>query len=276
MKRIMTMQDISCIGKCSLTAALPVISAMGVETAVVPTAVLSTHTMFKNPAIVDLTSFITPMIAHWKKEGFTFDAIYTGYLASHEQLSLARQLFHEFKGTGFVLVDPCMADHGKLYSGFDMDFVKEMAQLCAEADYICPNLTEACLLLNEPYLEEECYDEAYIRSILKKLAALGARISVLTGVTFSKNTIGVYGYNAETDEYFHYEAEKQAQSFHGTGDLWASVFCGAMVRGKTMAEAMMLATDFTGECIRLTLQEENHNNYGTNFEQAIPYLLKHL
>lgn len=146
MKRIVTIQDVSCVGKCSLTVALPIISAMGVETAIIPTAVLSTHTMFKGFTFRDLTSDIEPIMEHWKKEGFKFDAIYTGYLGSFEQIELMHRLIKEFRGPDTkVIVDPCMADNGKLYPGFTPEFAKAMAGLCAEADIIVPNLTEASL-----------------------------------------------------------------------------------------------------------------------------------
>ena len=153
MKRIVTIQDISCVGKCSLTVALPIISAMGVEAAIIPTAVLSTHTMFKGFTFRDLTSDIEPIMEHWKNEGFKFDAIYTGYLGSFEQIELMHRLIAEFKGPKTkVIVDPCMADNGKLYPGFTPEFAKAMAGLCAEADIILPNLTEASFMLGEPYV----------------------------------------------------------------------------------------------------------------------------
>ena len=154
MKKVVTLQDISCVGKCSLTVALPVISAMGIETAVIPTAVLSTHTMFQGFTFHDLTSEITPILEHWKKEGFSFDALYTGYLGSFEQLDLAAKLFEEFGQGKMKIVDPCMADNGQLYAGFTPEFAKAMTKLCAKADIICPNMTEASFLLDIPYQEE--------------------------------------------------------------------------------------------------------------------------
>ena len=274
MKRIVTMQDISCVGKCSLTVALPVISAMGVEAAVIPTAVLSTHTMFKGFTFHDLTGEIEPIMAHWKKEGFDFDAVYTGYLGSFEQLNIASHLFEQFGSGVMKIVDPCMADNGKLYAGFTREFAAAMKDLCAKADIICPNLTEASFLLDIPYRTE--YDEAYIRDVLKQLTALGCKKAVLTGISFEGGILGACSYDAGADLFYSYFTIEEREHFHGTGDIWASTLCGALVNGKSFEEAIRIACDYVRECIHLTLAEENHNTYGVNFEQAIPYLIQRL
>lgn len=181
MKRILTIQDISCVGKCSLTVALPIISAMGVETSILPTAVLSTHTMFQNFTYKDLTDQVTPITNHWKNEKIEFAALYTGYLGSFEQIDLMKKLFNDFKTEdNIAFVDPAMADNGKLYPAFDEAFAKHMATLCGKADIIVPNITEACFMTGTEY--KETYDEAYVKDLLQKLTALGAKISVLTGV----------------------------------------------------------------------------------------------
>ncbi len=274
MKKAVTMQDISCVGKCSLTVALPILSAMGIETAVIPTAVLSTHTMFQGFTFHDLTGEIIPVMEHWHREGFSFDAVYTGYLGSFEQLACAGRLFKEFGADALKIVDPCMADNGKLYTGFTPEFAHEMAKLCAEADIICPNMTEAAFLLDIPY--ETSYDEDYVRDVLKKLTGLGVRKAVLTGISLSDKRLGACAYDAEEDRYLSYFTEEEAQHFHGTGDIWASTMCGALVNGKNFDEAIAIACDFVKESIHLTLEEKNHNNYGVNFEQAIPFLIERL
>ena len=185
MKRIVTIQDISCVGKCSLTVALPIISAMGVETAIIPTAVLSTHTMFKNFTVKDLTDQIEPITNHWKNEEIGFDALYTGYLGSFEQIDLMKKMFEEFKtDSNITFVDPAMGDHGKLYPAFDEAFAKHMATLCAVADIVVPNVTEACFMTGAEY--KEVYDEAYAKDLLKRLSDLGAKIAILTGVSFEE------------------------------------------------------------------------------------------
>ncbi len=274
MKKVVTMQDISCVGKCSLTVALPILSAMGIETAVIPTAVLSTHTMFKGFTFHDLTGEIVPVMEHWKKEGFRFDAVYTGYLGSFKQLDCAAQLFRDFGADGLKIVDPCMADNGKLYTGFTVEFAHEMAKLCAKADIICPNMTEASFLLDIPYVTS--YDEAYVRDVLKKLTALGVPKAVITGISLDDRKLGAYAYDAEEDRYLSYYTDEEVQHFHGTGDIWASTLCGALVNGKTFDEAVAIACDYVKECIHLTLLEPDHNNYGVNFEEAIPSLIRRI
>ena len=275
MKRILTVQDISCVGKCSLTVALPIISAIGVECSILPTAVLSTHTMFKNFTCKDLTSEIEPITEHFKKENMQFDALYTGYLGSFEQIDLMKKLFEDFKtDSNITFVDPAMADNGKLFAAFDVPFAKYMASLCAKADIIVPNITEACFMTDTEY--KESYDEAYVKDLLLKLADFGCKIAVLTGVSFTEGETGVMAYDKEKDEFFYYRHKKQSRSYHGTGDIFSSTFIGAMMRGKTYKEAIKIAADYTSECIRLTIEDENNPWYGVNFEEAIPFLLDSL
>ena len=281
---VLSIQDVSCFGQCSLTVALPIISAMGVETAIIPTAVLSTHTMFQGFTFRDLTSDINPIMEHWKKEGFTFDAIYTGYLGSFEQIDLMHSLFEQFGKRSLKIVDPCMADNGKLYPGFTPQFAKKMAGLCADADIIVPNLTEASFLLDIPYVGSG-YDEAYIIDLLKKLAALGAREVVLKGIEFAtdqktligvKGKIGIASYNSETGKISWYFHRKMRQSFHGTGDIFASVMTGALMRGLSLEKSYALAGEFVVESIKKTLAHVDHNNYGVDFESAFPMLIRRL
>jgi len=274
MKRIITVQDISCLGKCSLTVALPVISAMGVETCVIPTAVLSTHTAFKGFTFRDLTSDIIPISEHWKKEAFHFDAIYTGYLGSFEQLELMKKLFNDFATNDTrIIVDPCMADNGKLYTGFTQDYAFAMAELCSKADVIVPNMTEACCMLGIEYKSSD-YNQEYVEEILRRLASLGSKKVVLKGVQFDEKKIGIAMYDSasgKTDWYFH---KRMPQSFHGTGDIFASVLTGALVKGFELKEACRLAADFVVESISKTLEHGDYNWYGVDFESAIPFLVE--
>ena len=275
MKRIVSIQDISCLGKCSLTVALPIISAMVVECSIVPTAVLSTHTMFQNFTCKDLTDQIGPIARHWQAEKIRFDAIYTGYLASAEQIGDVCDFFDAFKTEdNLIVVDPVMADNGKLYPAFGPEFPAEMAKVCAKADLIVPNLTEASLLTGLPYRTE--YDESYIREMLQALAKLGPRYVALTGVSFEKGRLGVMYYDQKEDTYGSYFAEHLPASFHGTGDVFASTCVGALMRGLPLGEALALAADYTVECIRLTLASPEAKWYGVEFESAIPYLVKRL
>lgn len=273
MKRIVTVQDISCIGKCSLTVALPIISAMGTETAVIPTAVLSTHTAFKGFTFHDLTDEIEPVISHWEKENFGFDAIYTGYLGSERQIELTKSLIAKFKGANtLVLVDPAMADGGKMYPGFAPDFAEKMATLCAKSDIIVPNITEAAFMLGMPYIESG-YGEEYIKEMLVKLTELGCGTAVLTGVSFCKEKLGVAAYDSKNGEFFFYFNERISESFHGTGDVFASAFLGALMKDKDVRDSLRIATDFTVESIKATLCNSSDRKYGVNFEERIPYLL---
>ena len=275
MKRILTIQDISCVGKCSLTVALPIISAMGVEASILPTAVLSTHTMFQNFVVQDLTEQIKPFSNHWKSENLSFDALYTGYLGSFEQIDLMKELFDQFKtDSNFTFVDPAMADNGKLYPAFDEAFAKYMGTLCAKADIIVPNITEACFMTGTEYKTN--YDEAYAKGLLLKLSALGTKLCILTGVSFEEGSTGVMGYDSETKEFYYYKHEKLPESFHGTGDIFSSTCLGGLVRGLDWKEAVQVAADYTAQCIRLTLDDPSKPFYGVNFEQAIPYLIHRL
>jgi len=276
MKRILTVQDISCVGKCSLTVALPIISACGVEAAVLPTAVLSNHTQFKSWTFRDLTDDMKGITDKWKEENIGFDCVYTGYLGSIKQIDIVADIIKDFKTeNSFTIVDPAMADNGKLYAGFDTSFAAAMAKLCGKADYIVPNLTEASFMLGIPYVASG-YDEAYIKDVLKKLTALGAKVALLTGVSFDGKTLGAYGYNSAKDEYFSYFREYLPVSYHGTGDIYASAFCGALSAGKTDSEAAAIAVDYTVQCIIETMKDENRRFYGVNFESAIPYLIERL
>ncbi len=270
MKRIITLQDISCIGRCSITVALPVISAMGVECGILPTAVLSTHTMFKTFTCKDLSDQIEPISDAWEKEQVTFDGIYTGYLASKGQCRQVCEFFDRFgNADNLVLVDPAMADNGKLYPAFDDSFPAAMAEVCAKADVILPNITEACLLTGMPY--KTSYDETYIQTLLEKLLELGCGAAALTGVSYEPEKLGI-AYLTKEGKGFSYFTRKCPQSFHGTGDLYSSVAMGGLMRGLSLEDALSLAADFVVECIEATASSESARWYGVEFESQIPKL----
>ncbi len=272
MKRILTVQDISCVGKCSLTVALPIISAAGVEAGVLPTSVLSTHTAFSKFTFKDLTEEIEPITEVFSELGIDFDALYTGYLGSFRQLELMKKLFEKFGKQSFIMIDPVMADNGALYKGFTEEFAKEMAKLCARADLIVPNLTEASFMLGVPYNPN--YNEEYIKELLKKLTGLGAKMAALTGISFECDKIGVYFYDSEKDKYFSYFNDKLPNSYHGTGDIYASSALGAIMRGIPIEKSLAIAVDYTLECMRETEKDENARFYGVNFETALPFYIK--
>lgn len=274
MKRVLSIQDISCVGKCSLTVALPIISAAGIETAILPTTILSTHTAFKGFTFRDLTDDIQPITDHWKKENITFDGISSGYLGSYRQIELTEQIFTDFHRPGVLrFVDPAMGDNGKLYVGFDQPFALRMGKLCSKADIIDPNLTEAAFMLGKEYPGDQ-YDEKYIRELLKRLCGLGCPIAVLTGVSFEKTRYGVAAYDSVKDEYSTYFNEHLPVSFHGTGDVFSSALFAALISGQKLETALKTAVDYTVESIKLTIASPGHNWYGVDFESALPQFLK--
>lgn len=269
-QKILSVQDISCVGQCSLTVALPILSACGLETAILPSAVLSTHTCgFTGYTFRDLTEDIPAIRAHWEKEGIRFAAIYTGYLGSTLQISYVKDLFRSPVCAGLKIVDPAMADGGKLYPAFDMEFVREMAGLCAEADIVIPNITEAAFLSGMEYRED--YDEVYILELCEALCAKGIKTVVLTGVGYRQGKTGVAVY--EKGVYSYYEHEKKTQGCHGTGDVYASAFVGKLLQGSSLYDAAKAAADFTLRCIELTAGDPEHS-YGVKFELALPELMK--
>ncbi len=272
-KKILTVQDISCVGQCSLTVALPIISACGVETCVLPSAVLSTHTAgFTGFTFRDLTEDIPAIRDHWVKEGIAFDAIYTGYLGSTLQIDLVAQLFRDVAGADCLkVVDPAMADNGKLYPAFDDAYVQAMKGLCAKADFVVPNITEACFLTGMEFKTQ--YDRSYIDTLIEKLTALGCKNVILTGVSYQSGKTGVVVW--ENGKYSYYEHDFLLNSCHGTGDIYASAFVGALMRGKTAFNAAKIAADYTVECIKTTAKLDNHW-YGAAFEPVLGKLIEML
>ena len=277
LKRVVAIHDISGFGKCSLTVALPIISAAGIETTVLPTAVLSTHTGgFSGFTYRDLTEDIQPIADHWKSLNIEFDAIYTGFLGSFEQLDLVVRFFDSFKTKdNLILVDPVMADNGELYKIFSPEFALGMRDLCKKADIIIPNLTEASFMLEEEY-NPGPYSEEYIECLLKKLSALGPKKVVLTGVFFNEEELGAATYDADTDE-IAYSFEKRIPGyFHGTGDVFGSALLAALLNNFNLNEAAAIAVRFTTSAIRKTAAAGTDIRFGVNFEQTIPEFLKDL
>ena len=300
-KRILTIQDISCLGQCSGSVALPIISACSHECCLLPSAVLSTHTGgFTGYTFCDLTEEIPKIHDHWRANNIKFDCIYTGYLGSQKQIKYVADMFDDMLGLGGIkVVDPAMADNGQLYYGFDAEFVTAMGHLCAEADVILPNVTEACFMTGMEYKEK--YDQQYINDLISKLDGMGCRCIVLTGVSYREGYTGVVIY--ESGFYSYYEHESIATGCHGTGDAYASAFVGALMQGKGAVEAACIAADFVVECIRATHADDEAKKerlqksvqgkgpayatdlnvggkeghwYGAEFERALPYLIERL
>ena len=263
-KRILTVQDISCVGQCSLTVALPVLSACGLETAVLPSAVLSTHTGgFTGYTFRDLTADMPAIAQHWKTAGIGFDAIYTGYLGSAGQIRHVRTFMETLLAPGGVsIIDPAMADHGKLYAGFDAAFVEKMKELAFSADYLLPNITEAALLTGREYREN--YDSDYIKDLTDALLVQGVGTVILTGVSYAPDTTGVAVCTREESRYICHE--RLARTCHGTGDVFASAFTGLLCRGFSAVNAASAAADFVLACIKRT---EPEHWYGVRFEPLL-------
>lgn len=276
-KRIAAIHDISGVGKCSLTVALPVISATGVECCAMPTTLLSTHTGgFKNIYIEDLSNAILPIAKHWKSEGFEFDAIYSGYLGSMEQVDLVSTSIDILKTKDtLVVIDPVMGDNGRLYQTFSPEFPFKMKELCKNADIITPNVTEACLMLAEEY-KTPPYTKEYIESLLLKLSKICSGTVVLTGCCLNEKEQGAAAYSNIEDKISFFSCPKIPGMYHGTGDIFASVFVSFMVLGKGMEKSLKAAVEFTCRAIENTQQNRPELWYGVNFEGVLPYLFKML
>ena len=277
-KKVLAINDISCVGRCSLTVALPIISSVGVECSILPTAILSTHTGgFTNYTFCDFTDHMLPIAAHWKSLDVKFDAIYTGFLGSKEQIDVVSKIAKDFKtDNNLLIVDPAMADNGVMYSIFDLEFANEMKKLCYGADIIVPTITEACFLTGVSY-EKAPYNVDFIDKLIDKLGELKIKSLVLTGVSFDSDSIGAISYNYETKEKAYYKREIVPEYFHGTGDCFASALVGALANGKALKDASRIAVDFTVESILQTIKYSNiDKKYGVCFEEALPKLIGEL
>lgn len=276
-KRVAAIHDLSGFGKCSLTVALPILSAAGIETSALPTAILSTHTGgISGYTYRDLTEDMRPVMKHWKSLDIKFDAIYTGFLGSFEQLDIVKDFFDAFRQEdNLILVDPVMGDNGELYTVFTREFAAGMRMLCQKADIIVPNLTEAALLLDEPF-HPGPYTHAYIESLLRKLGALGPQKVVLTGVYFKEGELGAATYDRTTDTIDYVFTQKIPGYYHGTGDVFASALLSALLNDFSLIDAAAIAVHFTTDSIRRTYKAKTDYRFGVNFEQSFPDFLKEL
>ena len=269
-RRILTMQDISCVGQCSTTVALPILSACGLEACILPTALLSTHTGgFGKPAVVHFDGALTDIWRHWLDNGITFDAILVGYLGSLAAVKAAGEIINRLLAPGGVtIVDPAMADNGKLYSGFDEEYARSIGTLAERADVILPNVTEAAILSGLPYQEK--IDINYVNHLLD---GLHHPCAVLTGVDFAEGGIGVVLREGTVQQ--EYRHKRIGKGCHGTGDIFAAVFTGALMQGKNRLDAVKIAADFTCRCIENTVSAPAHW-YGVRFEPLLPELMEML
>ncbi len=270
-RRIAVIQDLSCVGRCSLAVAMSVIPVLGVETAVIPTAILSNHTAFQGFTFVDFTKEAEEIIDLWKKHDFKFDSIYIGYLGSVDLIRMTERFIRTFRDENtFVILDPAFGDHGKLYTGFDMQYVAELKKLCAEADVILPNVTEACFLLGEEYSEGTACSHMLMEKADKLLEGR-LRNVLITSCVFNDHEISLACIGEKP---FIYSHERLSLSMHGTGDLFASVFSGLVTRGWDIESAAKLAADFTGDCISYSMNLPDHRWYGVDYEGMLPELIR--
>lgn len=269
--KILTIQDLSCYGQCSITVALPVVSAFGIETAVLPSAVLSTHTSgFTDYTLRDLTEDLPDIRKHWESEGIYFDAVYTGFIASAEQLDYIRDIIDSrLKDGGKVFVDPAMADFGEFYNGFDQDFADSMGELCRQGDYILPNTTEACFILHRPWKEHFTKEEMI--EMAEELQDFTKRYVILKGYENDSNEMGMIVLDKKTSSIEIVYNDRIDYVSHGTGDVFASSFVGSVMIGKSPVQAAKIAGEFTKKAVEKTIGDKNHN-YGVKFEQVIPEL----
>jgi len=269
-KRVAAIHDISCFGRCSLTVALPIISAAGIETSVIPTAVLSTHTGgFTGFTYRDLTEDIRKIVDHWVSLNLKFDAIYTGFLGSFEQIDIIIETFDRLGNEKtMTIVDPVMADNGELYKIFPKDFPAGMRRLCEKADVIMPNITEAVLMLNEEY-KEGPYTEEYIEGLLMRLGMIGAKRVVLTGVYFNEKELGAASYDIATGKVFYSFADRIPGYYHGTGDVFGSALTASLMNGLSLKKAVEIAVAFTAGSIKRTYDAGTDIRFGVNSEAGL-------
>ena len=275
-KQVLAIHDLSCVGRCSLTVALPVLSAAGLHVSVLPTALLSTHTgEFTGYTNLDLTQEMAKIYAHFQTLPLRFDGLYSGFLGSWAQRALVEDVFaHYRRADTLLLVDPVMADHGKLYATYTETLARDMGRLCRQADVIVPNLTEAAILLEASYREQPSFPqvEAMLRALHKRY---GCRQAVITGI-LRDGLLGAAAYDAQRDCVFFHGQPPMDHVFYGTGDVLASALLAGLMRGRSLSQATTLAVDFTYQSMLHTLDNGLPLRYGVAFEQALPMLVRSL
>lgn len=261
-KRILSMQDLSCVGQCSLTVALPILSAYGIETCVLPTAVLSNHTMFKGWSYLDLTPEIPAIFDNWHANEIKFDAFLLGYLGKPGLMDIAKDCFKRFSNKNAeVIIDPVFGDNGKLYGGFDLEYVKAMRNLISCADIVLPNVTEACFLTGTEYRKD--YDRDFVRKLAAELRKFTDALIIITGAEFD-GKIGELIYGRDKDEFSMHTLLPAKR--HGTGDIFSSVFAANYLGGKDIAYSVNSAAEFVADCLKRTGDD---HFYGVHFEEVL-------
>ena len=268
-KRVLAVHDISCVGRCSLTVALPVLSAMGFEVSLLPTSILSTHTGgFEGYTYRDLSADMNPVADHWQALGLQFDAIFTGWLGTHRHVEKLDHLLEAVGAGAELIVDPVMGDNGRLYATLDSDYVAAMRNYCARAELLLPNITEAAILTGTDY-PYPGYNRAWVHDMLLRLTDMGPRVAVLTGVTLRPGRIGAAAMDRRSERLVFFDDEFIPGMWHGAGDVFASALVGAHLRGTPLDLALRQAVGFTARCIRRTRDAGTDERLGLQFEPLL-------
>ncbi|MCL1819491.1 MAG: pyridoxamine kinase [Oscillospiraceae bacterium] len=272
--RVAAIHDMSGFGRCSLTVALPTLSAMGVQCCPLPTAYLSAHTAFPNFTFLDMTADMIKAAEHWKELNLNFNALYSGFLGSEEQIDVVSNIFGTFKTNDntLIIVDPVMGDDGKAYKTYTPGMCSRMRELADKADLITPNITEASILLGKPYESAPVKPEDFKRW-LEELSGGGKRSVIITGVRPTHCRIGQVYFDRIHGDFGFIERDYVGQLFHGTGDLYASVVVGSLMHGKPLADSIELAAEFVRECCELSFGDGTSSSEGVRFESLL-YKLK--
>ena len=265
--QVLSIQDLSCMGKCSLTVALPLLSAMGISTSVLPTAVLSTHTGFPDPVVRPMTENLSDFAEHMVSVGGSFDAISTGYLSDPQQAEVVCGVLDKFDC--LKVIDPAMGDQGRLYARMTQDHVEAMKQLCHRGNVLLPNLTEAAFLTGLPYRENG--GGLYLKELAEAMCGFGAQGVIITGISWDEEHTGWAG--MQNGKFFSYQAKRVPGRQHGTGDMFAAVTTGALTLGKPLHVAASLAARFVEQVILVTPAS---TPFGANFEPMLPWLWEQL
>lgn len=268
-KRVMAINDLSGFGKCSLTVALPILSALGHETVAMPTAVLSTHTGgISGFSCLGMTEEMRKFSAHWLSLGLRFDSVTTGWLDSADQAEIVREVLEWTGPDALRLVDPVLGDNGKLYAVITPEHVEGMRMLCAMADLVTPNVTEACFVLGRPYAGERVTEQS-ARALCEALCDMGPKQAVLTGVSTSEATVGAAALDRKSGAFTLYETERIEGSWHGTGDVFSSALLGAVLCGKTLGDSVRIAADFTHDALARSSAMGADRRFGLDFERGL-------
>lgn len=268
--RMAAIHDLSGLGKCSLTVALPIVSATGVECCCIPTALLSTHTGgFTGWTFTDLSGDIVPIAEHWHELGVSFDAIYSGYLASEAQGELLTQAIDLLRGDNtLVIVDPAMADNGRYYANLGDGMAECFRKLIKKSDIITPNVTEACFLTGSDYRPGP-HSMEFITGLIDKLSELGPKFVAVTGVSLEKGRVGIVARDNRSGKLSAVMNTALEGTFHGSGDVFASAFAALLTRGANLDDALRYAEDFVTAAIERTALRATPRHYGLDFEGAL-------